>query len=395
MGIERKLGNFAVPSEKGVEIFSISCENEGVGFVPSLVFTMKRSAFTLVELLAVVVVIALLVAILIPALSGARTAARTTQCISRQRDLALAMITYSGDNNGLPGYLNKLGDTPVHSWAVAVFPMIGENKRYEFLLNSPIVCKTTEEAEAREKEEEKKVNQAIMPLPALLCPADADKQNVNGCLSYVVNCGPVGPDRPDNDNETNGNKVINGDNAPVLTLFKDRRSGLTSINTKVPIEEIRDGMSNTILLSENLDAGFWHKHMDFREDALVSGENNVITKRYWYGWTDSQIQRELQQQKKGSEYTRDKVSVDDLGFIWSFQKKSRYAPNVFTYDENPQWHDRVPRPSSKHPGLVVAAYADGTAKKINDDISPDEWLNAVCPDDKWRATVCPDEENSP
>jgi len=345
-----KLENFAVLLEKGVEIFLISCENRGAGFIPSRLFTMKRSAFTLVELLVVIVTIALLVALLIPALYGARTAARTTQCISRQRDLALAMIAYNNDNNGLPGYLNELGTTPIHSWAVAVFPMIGENKRYEVLMSG--------------ESSPDSIAKSIVSISALLCPADNPKEDAR--LNYVVNCGPV------------EEGSINGDNAPALTLFKDRRSELTSINAKVKIEEIPDGMSNTVLLSENLDAGFWHRHRNMDINETVN----------WHYWTNSSSKDpqipsgdcELQQQVLSSEYTRDKVSVNSLGFIWSSQKTPQYAPNVFTYT-TPATYDPKPRPSSKHPGVVVAAYADGTAKKINDDISPDAWLDAVCPDD--------------
>lgn len=319
---------------------------------------MKRSAFTLVELLVVVTIIALLIALLIPALYGARTAARTTQCISRQRDLALAMSAYSNANNGLPGYLNELGTTPVHSWAVAVFPMIGENKRYETLM--------------KWTRGEPFPSEAVASIPALLCPADNPEEKAR--LNYVVNCGPV------------EEGSVNGDNAPDLTLFKDRRAELTSINRKVKIEEIPDGMSNTILLSENLDAGLWYRHRDLNPVANT-------TDPCWHYWTSSsgkipQIPPgdcELQQ-GSGGEYTRDKVSVGYLGFIWSSQRQNKYAPNVFT-GTTPVTHELVPRPSSKHPGAVVAAFADGVAKKINDDISIEEWLNAVCPDDEKRRAL--------
>jgi prepilin-type N-terminal cleavage/methylation domain-containing protein len=316
---------------------------------------MKRSAFTLVELLVVVVIIALLVALLIPAINGARTAARTTQCIARQRDLALAMTTYSNGNNGLPGYLNELGATPIHSWAVAVFPMIGENKRYEVLMN----LEQGKSPDDKAKEEESLYyDEVIVSIPALLCPADNPEEIAR--LNYVVNCGPV------------AEAGITGDNAPALTLFKDRRAGLTSINKKVKIEEIPDGTSNTILLSENLDAGFWHKH-----EKLNFG---------WHYWTDISESGDCELKQSSGDYTRDNVSVGLLGFIWSTQKDNTYAPNVFTYPPVTATHIPVPRPSSKHPGVVVAAYADGVAKKVSDDISIEAWLKAVCPDDEKLPT---------
>ena len=57
-----------------------------------------RKAFTLIELLVVVSIIALLIAILLPALSSARDSARMSQCLSRLRQIGIAVTTYSVDN---------------------------------------------------------------------------------------------------------------------------------------------------------------------------------------------------------------------------------------------------------------------------------------------------------
>ena len=294
---------------------------------------MKRSAFTLVELLVVIAVIALLVAVLIPSTNMAREAARRAQCLSRQRDLTAAMSVYNGANNGLPGYVNQLGSTPIHSWAVAVFPNIGENKRYELVMKS-----SPTNAE---------VAQATVPLAALLCPSDYPKEN--GRLNYVVNCGPV---------EEN---AIDGEDASHYILFNDRRrssyssvnSILMAVNKKVKIEEIPDGMSSTVLLSENVDAGSWYER----------------TPNWWLEYDNvSNNARKLLTQ---GVFTRDADAVRELGFIWSLQN-ARYFPNSL---------DGLVRPSSKHPGTFVVAFADGSAKPINNDITQLEWAQAACPDD--------------
>jgi prepilin-type N-terminal cleavage/methylation domain-containing protein len=292
---------------------------------------MKRSAFTLIELLVVIVIIAMLAAMLVPAVNRARETARRAQCVSRQRDIAFAMITYSGANNGLPGYLNELGKTPIHSWAIAVFPNIGEDKRYGALMKS--APSATETA------------QAIAPVPALLCPSGDSRQG-NTPLDYVVNCGPV----TENDND----KVI-----PAFSLFKDRRSLLNQTNKKVKIEEIPDGASHTILLSENVNAGTWWSG---------NGDPTPGSGKDWHNWPPMD---------ESATFFRNVDDVKFLGFMWS--RSQEYIPN------SPAQVPR-PRPSSKHPGTVVAAYADGTVKPINDDVSITEWFKAVCPDDEnWDA----------
>lgn len=67
---------------------------------------MRRSAFTLIELLLVVSIIALLIAILLPALGGARKAARTAACMSNMRQLAVADGSYAADARG---YITTFG----------------------------------------------------------------------------------------------------------------------------------------------------------------------------------------------------------------------------------------------------------------------------------------------
>lgn len=295
---------------------------------------MKRSAFTLVELLVIIAIITLLAALLFTAINRARETARRNQCLAHERDLVVAINDYAGVNSGLPGYLNQLGTTPIHSWAVALFPHIGENKRYEALMKLPIGALPSSEL--------------LVSPPTLLCPSDNPRVKR---LNYVVNCGPVFDEH------------INVDNAIAVTLFRDRRVGLTSINTKVKISEIPNGANNTILLSENIDVG----------DEKQS-----------FGWAplpadhDSLSPSDFEFRTASGFYTRDKNAVNSLGFIWSPQKE--YAPNELTYPAGSSSHIPLPRPSSKHPGTVIVGFANGAAKPMNDDIDIMEYLKAVCVD---------------
>ncbi len=60
--------------------------------------TVKTNGFTLIELLVVISIIALLVGILLPALGAAREAARSSVCLSNERQVGLAIMSYATDN---------------------------------------------------------------------------------------------------------------------------------------------------------------------------------------------------------------------------------------------------------------------------------------------------------
>ncbi len=80
---------------------------------------MKPRAFTLVELLVVIVILALLMAMLLPSLSRAKDQARVTVCLTREKQAGAAIYLYSSDFQGSIPYGPKAPPpTPINFYPV-------------------------------------------------------------------------------------------------------------------------------------------------------------------------------------------------------------------------------------------------------------------------------------
>jgi prepilin-type N-terminal cleavage/methylation domain-containing protein len=61
----------------------------------------RRSAFTLIELLIVIVVVGVLVSFLLPAMADARRASRSVACLANLRTIGHALLDYTEGNRGI------------------------------------------------------------------------------------------------------------------------------------------------------------------------------------------------------------------------------------------------------------------------------------------------------
>jgi prepilin-type N-terminal cleavage/methylation domain-containing protein/prepilin-type processing-associated H-X9-DG protein len=84
----------------------------------------NRSFFTLIELLVVIAIIAILAAMLMPALQQARERGRTANCMAQQKNISLAIVQYTGDNNDFfPPFLGaacSINDPQSLMWNLAL-----------------------------------------------------------------------------------------------------------------------------------------------------------------------------------------------------------------------------------------------------------------------------------
>jgi prepilin-type N-terminal cleavage/methylation domain-containing protein/prepilin-type processing-associated H-X9-DG protein len=108
----------------------------------------RRRGFTLIELLVVIAIIAILAAILFPVFAKAREAARKTSCLNNQKQLGIAIMTYTQDydevypfdpfaRTGSTAALNTALTDQLH-WPYRIMSYVKNNKVFQCTSCAPI-----------------------------------------------------------------------------------------------------------------------------------------------------------------------------------------------------------------------------------------------------------------
>lgn len=181
----------------------------------------RAAAFTLVEILVVIIIIGVLVVLLLPAIQSSRERARRYQCAQSLHQLITAVHNYElAYGIYPPGTLEKKG--PIqnhafgyhHNWIVQLLPYF-EQQNAAALIDQRVGVYHRNNAEARDQD-----------LYVLSCPS---QPVYSGCFSSYAG-------------------VYHEDEAPI---DKDNH-GVLFLNSRITFDDLGDGASQTLLIGEKL-----------------------------------------------------------------------------------------------------------------------------------------------
>lgn len=89
----------------------------------------RRGAFTLIELLVVIAILAILIGLIVPGLAAARSSAHRSVCLSRQRQIGIAMVMYADMfREWIPRAAKRYPDL---SWLQAYRPLLDSQTNWQ------------------------------------------------------------------------------------------------------------------------------------------------------------------------------------------------------------------------------------------------------------------------
>jgi len=274
----------------------------------------RKRGFTLVELLVVIAIIGILVALLLPAIQAAREAARRSECNNNLKQWAVAHQNHHDTYGKLPmGHLKN--PQPRRTWIITVWPFVEQKDLFDsYDLNQPfwvppyIVPNTTDGI-------------CATLLDAYFCPSGNGPAYWKGDQywrsrgNYVVNYGNT--------------RASGGAASAPFTGGKHFR-----------FRDIRDGLANTLLMSEIIMAQ--EAHWDSRGDVLNDdGPGGAFMT-----------------------YNTPNTGVDAPQFCTNQSPNPPCAPSSAPYHMAAR---------SYHPGGVNAAFADGSVHFVADNVVLSVW----------------------
>jgi len=353
----------------------------------------RRRGFTLIELLVVISIIATLAALILPAVQSARESARRMQCLNNMKNVSLAIQNLA---SGRSGQLPPTQDGFGYNWPVSILGYLDRNDlvgNYQYFGNTS--------------------NGASVSIAALTCPDDLNNFRQPSGLTYVVNAGYGNFPRSSttastanateaawspaatagasayhgwNDIDWNGDGTANSgdqtichDTGVFFRAFAAPQTALTAGQTTpwitVPVQLSnyrstldsigqRDGLSQTLMISENTNARNWGYSMSSTTNMPANSANPELDTTFVLNGTVT---------SGTGEVTFGSGGVGGVNTSRLLPVSAQAGSNLLTHSQinankgNSQ--GASPVPSSFHPGLVNVAFCDGSARTLSETVS--------------------------
>lgn len=318
-----------------------------------------RSGFTLVELLVVIAIIGILVGLLLPAVQSAREAARRMSCSNNLRQVGIALHNYHDTFQKFPPLaIWGQGAGPTftlpyhHTWNVMILPFMEQGPLYDSIdKRLPIWGQAA----------------VSNQVPTFRCPSDSGRWEITDTANIAVTnyAGSEGFHwHP---------SAIVGNSAPWNT-YRDPitktadLSGLFTVTKTRRFSDIRDGTSNTIVVSEKDSMGFGGGPFMTSGTGAPRVGTPVFCSAFvatsHAGW---------QANETGANVVNVDGSAKSNGTWW---RDHSFTPSYLTaWGINTDW----PGASSLHPGGMQVLYGDDSVSFLSETIDYGTYLklNAI------------------
>ena len=358
----------------------------------------RRPGFTLVELLVVIAIIGVLVGLLLPAVQAAREAARRMSCGNNLKQVGLGIHNYhstyrmlpmhmGGTTNPVQGGMNGGLLDPGHNrleltTLVPLLPFIEQQPLWEQIAN-PFQSDITLYSPMGPNPRMTLTNHTtfgryepwLTTVGTYRCPSDPGQGlPAQGRTNYVVCLGDSA-----HTSHTGALNDLGGEYNPQISVSLVERAKAASRGAFIPrwrtrFRNIRDGLSSTIIYAEiNTDLGDNHittRAVDGTNNVFVAGNTTFCKQfidperpRFW-DVDGGATPRGDGENARGFKWAYGRIFFSGFNTILPPNREicmNRTGNNIVHFEG-------VCPPSSRHPGGVHVALADGSVRFISDSI---------------------------